>query len=131
MWKTWKEEDFITELKAVPWHDIQLGTDNPVFTKRGSIDFELGVPHKDGPYPGFPVRRAMISWDGSTRRCLIAPSEHDSIYNLITGPDIVCQTCFPLTGGGLAKFYDDCVITTPSANCVSDGYFSLGFPGVN
>jgi hypothetical protein len=131
MWKSWKEEDFITELKAVPWHDIQLATDSPVFTQRANISFEEGVPFKEGPYPGFPVRRAMINWDGTIRRCLVSPTEYTSIHELITGPDKVCYTCFPLTGGGLAKFYDDCVVSTPSANCVSDGYFSLGFPGVD
>jgi hypothetical protein len=123
MWDAWKHEPFLKELKAVPWHDIELGTSAPIFTKREKILCDTDVPSKEGPYPGRPVRRIMVNWDGSLRRCLVSPTQYSNLHDLILGEDRVCQTCFPLTGGGLAKFYEDHVLLTPSASCVSDGYF--------
>jgi hypothetical protein len=123
MWDIWKNSGFITELKAVPWHDIELGTERPTLTKRNNIVCETGFPSAPGPYPGRPVRRAMINWDGSLRRCLVNGTQHISIKDLFLGDDEVCKECFPLTGGGLAKFYENQVTLTPSATCVSDGYF--------
>lgn len=124
MWHIWKTSGFIEEMKAVPWHDIALGTDSPVFTKRSKMRFDPELPVVAEAYPGKPVRRMMISYDGSLRRCLISPTSYQTIKKLAFGKEDVCQTCFPLTGGELVKFHDDYISVTPSANCVSDGYYS-------
>jgi hypothetical protein len=125
-WDTWRSQVVaggpITELKAVPWHDIPLGTDSPRFKPRVQITVEEGVPWRAEPYPGRPVRRVMIAWDGSLRRCLVCPTRHETVRDLVLGEDTICNTCFPLTGGNLVKFHDDYVSVTPSASCVSDGY---------
>lgn len=123
MWKAWKTESFITELKAVPWHNIELGTDNPIFTQRESFTYDKDVPVNYGEYPGLPVRRSLIGYDGSLRRCLVSPTKYKKIKDLFLDGDDVCPKCWPLTGSELAKFYDDRLTITPSANCVSDGYF--------
>lgn len=123
MWDTWKRDSCLKELKAVPWHNIKLGTDNPIFTQRESFTFEPGVPVERGPYPGRPVRRSLIKWDGGLRRCLVSPTQKTTIKDLFLTKDDVCPTCWPLTGSELVKFYEDKIVVTSSANCVSDGYF--------
>jgi len=124
MWQIWGNGNgFITELKAVPFHNIVLGTDNPQFTQRDRFTWEKGLPAEYGPYPGRPVRRVLITWDGKYRRCLVSPTKHKTLEDLFLGGDEICYECFPLTGSELAKFYPDKVVITPSANCVSDGYF--------
>lgn len=124
MWWWWKNCGIAKELKAVPWHNVKLGTDNPEFIQRAKFTFDESVPVVAEAYPGLPVRRVMISWDGSLRRCLVSPTKHESIKSLILGKDDICETCFPLTGAELAKFCEDHVVVTPSASCVSDGYYS-------
>jgi hypothetical protein len=123
LWNQYKNNPFITELKIVPWHDIELGTNNPTFTQRKSFTYDDSVPVILGEYTGRPVRRIMTCYDGSLRRCLVSPTNHQSLNDLILGADNVCRECFPLTGGQLAKFYDDHVKITNAVNCVSDGYF--------
>jgi hypothetical protein len=129
MWDVWQRHlaqgGPITELKAVPWHDVHLGTETPKFTRRRQLIIGEGVPWREEAYPGRPVRRVMVTWDGSLRRCLVAPTQAPTLRDLVLGEDTLCHTCFPLTGGNLAKFYPDRVALTPSAACVSDGYLSL------
>ena len=125
MWDTWIKSDFISELKAVPWHDINLGTDNPKFTKRPKITTDKTVPTSYEEYPGKPVRRVMVGWQGILRRCLVSPTSYKNLKDLILGEDEICKKCFPLTGGELVKFHKDRLSITPSASCVSDGYFSI------
>lgn len=123
MWEAWKGEDFIKELKAVPFHNIILGTKNPIFTQREKFTVGESVPFEYGNYPGRVVRRSLIKWNGKLRRCLVSPTKYETIEELFLNPDDICPTCWPLTGSELAKFYEDKIIITPSANCVSDGYF--------
>jgi len=124
MWKTWKKVVWVKELKAVPWHNIELGTDKPVFTQRETFTCDSDIPVENGPYPGRPVRRALIRHNGKPRRCLVSPTSHKTITKLLLGGDDVCPECWPLTGSELAKFYEDKIVITPSSNCVSDGYFT-------
>lgn len=124
MWKTWiNNASWLRELKAVPWHNIELGIENPVFTKREKFTVDTLVPFEYGPYPGRPVRRALIQHNGEPRRCLVSPTKHETITELLLGGDDICPECWPLTGSELAKFYEDKLVITPSSNCVSDGYF--------
>ena len=123
-WNKWLDnQEFLQELKAVSFHNVVIGSDNPILNLRDTIKIASEVPVIVGPYPGMPVCRTMIRWDGSPRRCLIAPTSHKTIYDLITGEDDICKTCFPLTGTGLARFQSDQIYITPSATCVSDGYY--------
>lgn len=123
MWNIWKSGCYITELKAVPWHNIVLGTDSPVFLQREKFTWEDDIPIEYGPYPGIPVRRSLVTWNGKLRRCLVSPTKYQNIKDLFLECDDICQECFPLTGSELCKFYSDKIVITPSANCVSDGYF--------
>jgi hypothetical protein len=124
LWDTWlNNKAWMKEFKAVGWHDIELGSDNPILTQRQPITCDEGLPAIRENYYGRRVRRVMFNWDGSLTRCLVHPTKHKTVHDLILGGDDICNTCFPLTGGELVKFYDDHFTITPSVNCVSDGYF--------
>lgn len=123
IWEAWlrlSAEGVITELKAVPWHSIPLGEDDPPLTLRSKMQFDDGLPVVRIEYQGLPLHRAMICHDGSLRRCLVKPTEHTTIQHLLLGSDEFCKICFPITGGEMLKFYNERITVSGSSTCVSN-----------